>query len=263
MYFRFHFCVLSRTFVRARLLPGQTIRLDEILKMFSRVPPLHMYEEEPDAEVSETSGMKQNPTLDEKQPKNVSKHLWEKFKALEKRTDEVTSRSTEKRIKELKKSVISTVQEQITHPDDLDILRQHDVKFGPPVHDRKDRKRKMVESTAVVSKKESVSGQWQEIKPYLTVNDHLQEVSHGDLGPKNKLQKKIDKAISQGHIEIAETLSDQLSAREFGAKIASAIDAKNYLQEKQKEEESLKSKRKKSLHWGFAHKQRWETKGNM
>ncbi|KAJ8316827.1 hypothetical protein KUTeg_004731 [Tegillarca granosa] len=68
--------------------------------------------------------------------------------------------------------------------------------------------------------------------------------NRGKYTPNTKLDDAIDDAISKGNFETAEKLSDHLAVRE-------------------KEEESTKAKKKKTLPWGFAHKQRWETKSNM
>ncbi|XP_046542710.1 protein FAM204A-like [Haliotis rubra] len=201
-------------------------------------------------------------------PKNVSQRLWEKFKVLQKRTDDATKRSTQKRIKHLQRETLAKVQEEITNPDDLDILREHDVRLGPPVirnpeRMQSNRKRKTEEKPSGAPSTSTSNTEWQEVRELLTVNDHLKGVDHGKHAPKTQLEKNVDAAIAGGDFEEAEQLSDHLSTREFGKRIADAIDARNYLQDKQKEAETAKAKKKKKLNWGFEHKQRWETKGNM
>ncbi|KAL8615572.1 hypothetical protein ACOMHN_016149 [Nucella lapillus] len=105
--------------------------------------------------------------------------------------------------------------------------------------------------------------EWQEVRGLLGVNDHLAGVSHGSLGPKTVLELRIDDAVAKGDYRTAEELSDHMSTREFGEKVAKAIDARNFLHHKQEEEKMVKAKQKKKLHWGFEAKHRWETKSNM
>ncbi|CAL1526410.1 unnamed protein product [Lymnaea stagnalis] len=197
-------------------------------------------------------------------PKNVAPHLWEKFQLLEKRTNETTQRSTEKRIKHLQKQVMDTVTTEFTTPEDKDILRQYDVKFGPPVEKKTERKRKAKDEikstdTSGSSKSEVFEG----IGAFMNVNGHLVQTDFSRPPPPTALEKRIDNAIIKGDIATAETLSDHLAKREFGQKLVSAIDAKRFLEQKKIEEESSKMKKKKKLNWGFEPKQRWETKGNM
>merc|ERR1712121_523103 len=86
---------------------------------------------------------KDKSSCDIQPPRNVSLHLWEKFRALEKRTNAVTQRSTEKRIKHLQTEIMETVTREFTSPEDKDILRHYDVKFGPPMKENpKGKKRK-------------------------------------------------------------------------------------------------------------------------
>ncbi|XP_059147288.1 protein FAM204A-like [Physella acuta] len=194
-------------------------------------------------------------------PKNVSQHLWEKFKNLEKRTNEATQRSTEKRIKHLKKQVLETVTSEFTSPEDKDIARKYDVKFGPPVEKGTKRKLESKQSSDIsgASKSEDVSV----LNKFLNVNSHLQLTDHSRPPPPTALEKKIDQCIKNGDFEQAESLSDHLANREFGEKIVEAIDASRYMEEQKRLKESMKAKKKKKLHWGFETKQRWETKGNM
>lgn len=103
---------------------------------------------------------------------------------------------------------------------------------------------------------------WLELKPFLTVNDHL--VNHcGDGKAKTGLEKRIEEAISKKDLLTAVTLSDKLAERDFGKKIVAAIDAKVYTKKRKLEAEEKAAHHKNKLPWGFEHKQRWETKGNM
>ncbi|XP_076461096.1 uncharacterized protein LOC143293763 [Babylonia areolata] len=222
-------------------------------------------------------------------PKNVPLRLWEKFQALEKRTNEATKRSTEKRIKHLQKTALENVARALHHPDDKEIVSM------PPEIDSKakgdaaasssspsssshttvSRKRRAEDDpadngskdhsdrTCAEAPSEEVEKEWQKVRGLLGVNEHLAGVSHGALGPKTVLEMRIDDAITSGDYRRAEELSDHMASREFGEKVAKAIDAKNFLQHKQEEEETAKAKRKKKLHWGFEAKHRWETKSNM
>ncbi|XP_021366925.1 protein FAM204A-like [Mizuhopecten yessoensis] len=205
----------------------------------------------------------------EKAPKNVPSKLWERFKVLEKKTDDMTRRSTEKRTKYMQKSLMKKVQEEITLPEDRDILRQHDVKFGPPVNndtDQVNRKRKSNTSIDPSTQEgpSSASGSsWENIKPYLTAEDHLERPDKDFYKPKSGLEGQITSAIKQGEFSKAEELSDQLSTRELGSKVSKAFDAHRFVEKRKEQEDFKKSKKKKSLHWGFQEKQRWETKGNM
>ncbi|XP_069140608.1 protein FAM204A-like [Argopecten irradians] len=235
--------------------------------MYQRVPPPQLKDEDADnPEISEASDS--NST--EKAPKNVPSKLWERFKALEKKTDDMTRRSTEKRIKYMQKSLMKKVQEEITLPEDRDILRQHDVKFGPPVHDEtktQNRKRKTLPSDKSTKKDQSsTSGtkpSWENIQPFLTANDHLHRPDQECHKPESGLEVQITSAIKQGEYSRAEELSDKLSTRDLGTKVTKAFDAYRYSEKRKEQEEFKKSKKKKSLHWGFQEKQRWETKGNM
>ncbi|KAK3589883.1 hypothetical protein CHS0354_015909 [Potamilus streckersoni] len=231
--------------------------------MYCRIPP-PVTEAEDNIKTEDThlSGVDSSSQL--KRPSVVSQKLWERFQTVAKKTDEVTSRSTEKRIKHLQKSIISKVIEEISHPDDLEILRQHDVKFGPPVRNEK---KTSIKETVIADPDNDLSQsneeKWKEIKNYFHVNDHISKTGYVKDDHKSGLAKEIDAAISRGSYEEAEKLSERLSSRDFGRKIAEAVDARDYLKRKQLEELTAGEKRKKKLKWGFDHKQRWETKSNM
>ncbi|KAH9524762.1 hypothetical protein Btru_027781 [Bulinus truncatus] len=144
----------------------------------------------------------------------------------------MTRHSTEKRIKHLQKQVLETVTSEFTLPDDKDILRKYDVKFGPPVKDETKRKKRKhnEEPDPQVSASSSQSEPLKGIATFLNVNDHLHTTDFSRPPPATALEKRIDEAIHYGDIQTAETLSDHLATRELGEKIVSAIDAKNYLE---------------------------------
>ncbi|XP_054712189.1 protein FAM204A-like [Uloborus diversus] len=105
---------------------------------------------------------------------------------------------------------------------------------------------------------------WLEVKPFLTINDHLQgPVSHGDCGPKTELEYMIEDAIKEGDFEKAELLSDSLANRQFAVKIAKAFEAKK-CSEKLEQQNAIKTlKKQQKIHWTFEAKERWQMKGNM
>lgn len=201
---------------------------------------------------------------EEKRASNVPVRLLERFKAIEKRTEDMTKRSREKRLRYLQKSIKEKVHQEITLPEDREILRKYDVKFGPSVDNRKRLLSDDADETRTSnnSKKESTTTDVEVLNQYLGVNDHLKGINRGSAAPRTGLERKIDHAIELGEFNTAEKLSDRLATREFGTKIADAFTAKDYMEKKKLEEESSKRKKKK-LNWGFEQKHRWETKSNM
>ncbi|GFX26001.1 uncharacterized protein TNCV_2303821 [Trichonephila clavipes] len=106
--------------------------------------------------------------------------------------------------------------------------------------------------------------EWKGIKPYLTINSHLQgPVSHGEWGPKNEVESLIDDAIAEGDFEKAELLSDTLANREFAGKICKAYAAKRQHENNKEQEAIAKAQRMKKIRWTFDAKARWELKGHM
>lgn len=187
-------------------------------------------------------------------PKCVSINTWERFQALKKRTDEVTKRSTEKRIKHLQKTILQNVADKFQSEDDKAILREHDVQLPLPSGNEKQLNTEQHDQS---------SEKFKEVEGYLGVNDHLKQGVSVDGAPQSGLEKQIEDAIAAGDTEKAEQLSDRLATREFGVRISEAVSARDYMKRKKEEDELLKSKKKKKLNWGFEHKQRWETKSNM
>ncbi|XP_060572578.1 protein FAM204A-like [Ruditapes philippinarum] len=184
-------------------------------------------------------------------PKCISSKTWERFQALQKRTDAVTKRSTEKRIKHLQKSILQNVQEELTSEEDRAVLRKHDVHLPAGSQQQ-----------STPSSDES-SEKFKEVEKYLGVNDHIKKGVGIDGAPDSGLEKQVEAAVTAGDITTAEKLSDRLATRDFGVKIAEAVTARDFMKRKKEEDEKIKSKKRKKLHWGFEHKQRWETKSNM
>ncbi|KAK3094994.1 hypothetical protein FSP39_008836 [Pinctada imbricata] len=108
------------------------------------------------------------------------------------------------------------VQTEIQTDEDKDILVEHDVKFGPPVNQQtQNRKRKLDTASDQISHASShKSNDWQEVKPFLTAKDNLKGTDPGKYAPKSGLEKKIDTAIKKGDFKTAEDLSDKLANRE-------------------------------------------------
>lgn len=106
--------------------------------------------------------------------------------------------------------------------------------------------------------------EWQEVRPFLTVNDHLTgAVPHGSCGPKTELESLVEGAIAEGDFDKAEMLSDHLANRQFAVKIANAFAAKRYASDLQAKRRRDYIKRQAKLSWGFETKERWQMKGNM
>lgn len=76
-------------------------------------------------------------------------------------------------------------------------------------------------------------------------------------------EEEIDKAITKGQFDKAESLSEQLSTQDFVIKVASAVEGREFAKRRSEEQRRTQSKKKAKLHWGFEQKQRWESKGNM
>lgn len=105
---------------------------------------------------------------------------------------------------------------------------------------------------------------WQEVRPFLTVNDHLcGPVSHGSCGPKTEVESLVESAIADGDFDRAEMLSDHLANRQFAVKIADAFAAKRCTEEQEAKRRRDYVKRQTKLPWGFEAKERWQMKGNM
>ncbi|BFY98269.1 hypothetical protein BsWGS_01309 [Bradybaena similaris] len=207
------------------------------------------------------TGLKSNNTTSTRKPNNVSSHLWEKFKALEKRTNEVTQRSTEKRIKQLQEQVLDTVSKEFTSAEEKRVLAKYDVKLVPePESGKTAAKRGPVDNNRASTSNTSAVEQ---LKDFININEHLHERDNSRPLPPTLLEHRINEAIKTGDFQAAESLSDHLATREMGEKIVSAIEAKRFMEQQEVNAVSAKAKRKRKLNWGFEPKHRWETKGNM
>ncbi|GBN99140.1 hypothetical protein AVEN_101765-1, partial [Araneus ventricosus] len=106
--------------------------------------------------------------------------------------------------------------------------------------------------------------QWNEVKPYLNVNSHLQgPVSHGGWGPKNEIEAMIVDAIKEEDFEKAELLSDTLANKQFAGKICKAFAAKREHEITEEQKAVEKAKKLKKIRWTFEVKEKWQMKGNM
>ncbi|KAF8767531.1 protein FAM204A-like [Argiope bruennichi] len=106
--------------------------------------------------------------------------------------------------------------------------------------------------------------QWNEVKPYLNINSHLQgPVSHGDWGPKNEIETMINDAIKEGDFEKAELLSDTLANKQFAGKICKAFAAKREYDVIEEQKSIEKAKKPRKIRWIFEAKEKWQMKGNM
>ncbi|XP_013385507.1 protein FAM204A isoform X2 [Lingula anatina] len=209
--------------------------------MYSRVPPPTKDDLRCDVfnNASEDNGPKANngddkvsaPEVNKKnhdtsdsteRPKNISQQAWEKFQALRKRREDMSRKSTEKRIRDLQKNVLQKVSAEIQHPEDINIMRKHNVRIpGRPNQEtgnteKKKRKHSSTEEYQILGRTASCSEQeeWQNIKQYLGASDHLKGTDLGKHAPKTKLED-IDLCVKQGDFETAEKLSDKLANREF------------------------------------------------
>ncbi|XP_064601895.1 uncharacterized protein LOC135467902 isoform X2 [Liolophura sinensis] len=168
----------------------------------------------------------------EAKPKHVSANLWEKFKALEKRTDEVTRRSTERRMKLLRNDITLKVQEHL----DLDSHGSgtgHAVLPGSGGHSELSDSARYSSSKTVSKKITNTSGvtditrsqptQWDDVRKHLAIDYPAEDKSRGG---KTRLELQIETALNKGDYSLADQLSDQLANRQFGEKIAHGFDAR-------------------------------------
>ncbi|KAJ8412792.1 hypothetical protein AAFF_G00117430 [Aldrovandia affinis] len=105
---------------------------------------------------------------------------------------------------------------------------------------------------------------WNGLTQYFGINDRFEAPACSRPQPKTGLEKSLDSAIAEGDYEKAEDLSDRLTTRELAVRIAGAVDCRDFVKTKQQAEASREAqKRKKQVAWGFEAKKRWETKSNM
>jgi hypothetical protein len=212
----------------------------------------------------------------------ISTKTLDKFRQLQKRREEMSRRSTMRRVEELKADVATKIKQQFANDDEIEALQQHNVDLSQLDSASAKRKRRRPtnandnqcasagkadsDATSIVSEctvDSRLQSEWLDVKQHLNVNSHLTDETGGSEAPKSHLERAVNLAIAVDEFELAEKLSDRLSNRDFGTKIATAFDAKRFIDQRKCEEEARKAAKKKKLAWGFEHKQRWETKGNM
>ncbi|XP_061424969.1 protein FAM204A [Lethenteron reissneri] len=114
---------------------------------------------------------------------------------------------------------------------------------------------------------EGPEAQWSELKQYFHANKRLEPPpcsrppSHGT--PLGRLDKRVEAAIAEGDIDVADRLSDQVASREFGVMVSKAVECREFVAEQRAMSEAKFKKKKPNLAWGFEAKKRWETKSNM
>lgn len=189
-------------------------------------------------------------------PQAVSEKIWQKFQVLKERTEIITKKSFKKHINNQK----NTVQLNDEGKNEILLKTKEEMTYSPTNTDQGKREKISAVSKSIPS---SSISDYEDVQQYFGVNDHL----HLDAGisyrPKSSLEKQIDDAITSGNIDRAEILSDRLATRNFAVKVVEAVSARNYVKRQRDDNELYKSRKKKKLHWGFEHKQPWETKSNM
>ena len=76
------------------------------------------------------------------------------------------------------------------------------------------------------------------------------------------LEYKMDKALEEKNIELAEHLSEQIYATQTQQSLQKEAEVEKFKQELKLKEQAEKKKRK-PLNWRFEAKKRWESKSNM
>jgi hypothetical protein len=207
----------------------------------------------------------------------ISKRNWDRFRELKRRREQQCQRSTKRRIDDIKSTLVAKIRDEFTNVDELNALCQHNVDLASLSSETKRQKNsgrasemdllKAATAEKVCDNKEGVntvpSEEWQSIKQYLDINSHLTEKTGGSDMPHSQLELTINRAVALQEYDTAEQLSDRLAMRDFGTKIAEAFDAKQFTEKRKHEEMMKEMAKKKRLVWGFEHKRRWETKGNM
>jgi len=202
----------------------------------------------------------------------VSKETWDRFSALKERRERQSYRSTAKRIRDIKSTLASRIENELSNPDELEALRSNDVelsslcakeKLQRKANESPDNRFQEQFSNKHSAEQNVTESSWLEVKPYLGINSHLNEETGGNAAPRTGLELSVNRAVALKEYDVAEQLSDRLAARNFGSKIAEAIDAKRFIAKRKHEEAVKNAAKKKKLAWGFEPKHRWETKGNM
>lgn len=204
----------------------------------------------------------------------ISKKMWDRFSALKERRERQSYRSTAKRIRDIKSTLASKIESEFSNPDELEALHGNNVEMSSFCQKEKlqqkatfknadDRLQEPMSANKHSSGHDTTESSWLEVEPYLGINSHLTDDTGGSAAPKSGLELSINRAVALQEYDVAERLSDRLATRDFGVKIAEAIDAKRFT-EKRKHDAAVKNAaKKKKLSWGFEPKHRWETKGNM
>jgi len=207
--------------------------------------------------------------------RGISKKTWDRFSALKERRERQSSRSTAKRIRDIKATLASKMETEFSNPDELAALESDNIDLDSFCYKEKRLKKSTdscdngLQQPSSGKCSETLKGHnvnkssWEEIKPYLGINSHLNDDTGGSAAPKSGLELSINQAVALHEYDVAEQLSNRLATRDFGVKIAEAIDAKRFTAKREHEAAVKKAAKKKKLMWGFEPKCRWETKGNM
>lgn len=208
----------------------------------------------------------------------VSSKTFEKFLQLKKRREEQSHRSTTRRVETIKADLAGKIKQLFSNDDEIDALMQCNVdlvELGSKAETTRKRKPKASDFTECDGNTENctsggsnhvtpdVTSEWLNVKQHLNVNSHLSDETGGSEAPKSRLEQTINIAIAENEFELAEELSDRLANRDFATKVASAFDARKFIEKRKLEDAAKAAAKKKKLAWGFEHKRRWETKGNM
>ncbi|XP_048864663.1 protein FAM204A [Brienomyrus brachyistius] len=162
----------------------------------------------------------------------VSPQLWQKFRELKKKNQELKL---------------------------LEVKRKR-----PKRHKKGDKAASELESEKKRKLQAEHEERWNNLKQYFSINDRFQPPPCNRSSVKSGLEKSIDLAITEGDYGTAEELSDRLATRELAVKIAKATDCRDFVKTKQEAAASGEAqKKKKQVAWGFEAKKRWETKSNM
>jgi len=194
----------------------------------------------------------------------ISKKIWDRFSALKERREKQSHRSTAKRVRDIKSALASKIETDFSSPDELAALQSNDVDLTSLCP--KEKQHTKPSSDRCLKEPQghnTAESSWLEVKPYLDINSHLNDDTGGSAAPKSGLELSINHAVALKEYDVAEQLSDRLASREFGVKIAGAIDAKRFTAKREHDAAVRKAAKKKKLAWGFEPKHRWETKGNM
>jgi len=205
----------------------------------------------------------------------ISNKTLDRFSALKERRERQSHRSTAKRIRDIKSALVSKIETEFSSPDELAALHNNKVELSSLCPKEKQKKKATDSSDSrlqVPSSSRCSEGQhghnttessWLEIKPYLGINSHLNDDTGGSAAPKSGLELSINRAVALQEYDVAEQISDRLAMRDFGVKIADAIDAKRFIAKREHDAAVKRTAKKKKLAWVFEPKHRWETKGNM